>query len=232
MLGPRPCSAFCLGTVFQGGSRPPRGPRAATLGARHAQRWQRAQGGPRPGAARPEPPAAGGRPPHVPGPWPAGPAWVCAAAQLTRSRGPLGGYLCWSRVSLCVCVPICPCTHAGACDSHAHGVCVCPVCWVCPRGLSVGRESVTKEELSTQRGVHVYGVRVCGRVLVHGGPPRPTSPVASGQHSFALVHEVAGDVAQDEDGPEEGHSAQQLHGGAQLAGAQLPGEPRVRSAGP
>lgn len=52
-------------------------------------------------------------------------------------------------------------------------------------------------------------------------------PVASGQHSFALVHEVAGDVAQDEDGPEGGHSAQQLHGGAQLLG-----EPRVRSAGP
>lgn len=62
---------------------------------------------------------------------------------------------------------------------------------------------------------------------VHG---RGSPGVGAGQHLFALVHIVASDVAQDEDDPEEGYSTQHLHGYPQLAGAQLLGDPRMRTA--
>lgn len=75
------------------------------------------------------------------------------------------------------------------------------------------------------------GVRAHRGVLAHGVSLRAHAPGCSGQRSFALAHEVAGDVAQGEHDPEEGHSTQHLQGDAQLARAQPPGDPRVRTAG-
>lgn len=54
----------------------PRGTHAATLGASHAQRWQRAREDPSLGQPGLSLRQQGGRPPRMPGPWPAGPAWV------------------------------------------------------------------------------------------------------------------------------------------------------------
>lgn len=71
------------------------------------------------------------------------------------------------------------------------------------------------------------GVSVCTNGLcTWGKSPGPWV----GQHLFALVHVVASDVTQDEDDPEEGHSTQHLHGYPQLAGAQLLGDPGMRTA--
>ena len=64
-----------------------------------------------------------------------------------------------------------------------------------------------------------------------GGPSSLAPGGVSGQHLLALVHVVASDVAQDEHDPEEDHAPQHLHGDAQLARAQLLGDPRVRTAG-
>lgn len=70
---------------------------------------------------------------------------------------------------------------------------------------------------------------VCRSVCTNGlcaweGTPRG----ARRQRLFAFVHVVASDVAQDEDDPEEDHPSQHLHGDAQLARAQLLGDPRMR----
>lgn len=73
----------------------------------------------------------------------------------------------------------------------------------------------------------LYGGVSAQKVCVHG---RGSPGVGVKQHLFALVHVVASDIAQDEDDPEEGHSTQHLHGYPQLAGAQLLGDPRMRTA--
>ena len=65
------------------------------------------------------------------------------------------------------------------------------------------------EGLCMQRGFWCTGVSARAHV--------PGHMRACWEALFALVHVVAGDVAQDEDGPEEGHSAQHLQGDAQLA---------------
>lgn len=95
------------------------------------------------------------------------------------------------------------------------------LCMSCMPGVPLGSGTVGRD--------CVYG----GRVQRGSHTPmslQPVPPLASGQHSFALVYEVAGDVAQDEDDPEEGHSSQHLQGDTQPARAQLRGEPRVRTA--
>lgn len=69
--------------------------------------------------------------------------------------------------------------------------------------------------------MHVWGRGCIGCVLGRLSPwPQPAL--------FALVDEVAGDVAQDEDDPEEGQASQHPQGEAQPARTQLPGEPRAR----
>lgn len=78
----------------------------------------------------------------------------------------------------------------------------------------------------------MWGPCLCGGPCGQGCLSRPVlshvQPAPSmhaGQHLFALVHIVASEVAQDEDDPEEGHAAQHFHGDAQLARAQLLGDP-------
>uniref|UniRef100_A0A480ING6 Small integral membrane protein 1 n=1 Tax=Sus scrofa TaxID=9823 RepID=A0A480ING6_PIG len=94
---------------------------------------------------------------------------------------------------------------------------------VCVHGGAVNRE----RGLCTRGTACTRGLRRWGSVHTEG-LSRPSEPgrARAEQCLFALVHVVAGDVAQDEHGPEEGHSAQHLQGDAQLAGAQLPGDPR------
>lgn len=91
------------------------------------------------------------------------------------SPGPVGPWAATCAGHVCPCVSASQFARApmrGPVTAiHTWRLCVSRVLGL-PPGSFRG-QSVTKEELSTQRGVRVYGVRVCGRVLVHGGPPGP-----------------------------------------------------------
>lgn len=208
---------------WKGGQRDTHDPFRATL-AKKSQRTQRGQG-PTQGHTAPQHPLKENPSLELPGLDPRQGLWgrvLQSQLKLAHVSGPCGlGLATHARhMHLCPCVPTCrPVTSAP-------WVCVC----VGGRGTSLCREK------SSVYAIVYIGFCVYKNILVCRTPAAPTSPrMASSPECpcwaalFALVHVVTSEIAEDEDDPEEGHSTQHLHGDAQLARAQLPGDPRERS---